>query len=71
MGRMKHSPFAFEMFEIQFMAEWYFLHEHPNSSSSWHVPEIVQLMSKYGLAKTTGHMCMYGIRRGDKIGESQ
>ena len=66
---MKHLLFAFEMYEIQIKAGRYFLHEHPNSATSWHVPEIVQLMSKYDLTKTTVHMCMYGMRGKDKIGE--
>ena len=43
---MKHLLFAFEMYEIQVKAGRYFLHEHPNSATSWHLPEIVQFMSK-------------------------
>ena len=31
--------------------------------------ETVQLMSKYDPTKITGHVCMYGMRGKDKIGE--
>ena len=57
------------MYEFQIKNKRGFLHEHPNSASSWHVPEIVQFMNKYDLTKTTGHMCMYGMRGEDKTGE--
>ena len=66
---MKHLLFGFEMYEIQIKAGRCFLHKHPNSANSWHVPDTAQLMSKYDLTKTTGDMCMYGMRGQDKIGK--
>ena len=48
---MRHLLFAIELYDEQLAAGRYVLHEHPMSASSWHVPEMINLMAEYNLIK--------------------
>ena len=67
---LKHLLFALELYEIQIKQGGYILHEHPNSASSWHVPEVVDSMHKHSLYKMTGDMCRFGMTTTDNMGEA-
>ena len=46
---LKHLLFMIELYGIQLNVGRYIIHEHPNGASSWHVPEVTDLMAKYNL----------------------
>lgn len=64
----RHMRFAVKLYTIQVEAGRWFLHEHPNSATSWRMPEMVKLMETYDLAKTVAHMCRYGMYYKDHMG---
>ena len=39
---LRHILFCLELYRIQLRAGRHVLHEHPNSASSWHLPELLQ-----------------------------
>ena len=38
-----------------------FLHEHPESASSWKIPEMQQLMEMEGVIEVVADQCMIGV----------
>ena len=45
---IRHMKFAIKLYKIQAENCRWLLHEHPNSASSWKLPEMVQLMQDLG-----------------------
>jgi len=66
----EHVKFSLEIYKIQMKAGRYFLHEHPNSASSWSMPEVVEMMAHEDVDVTTCDMCAYGFNTSDNIGEA-
>ena len=64
----KHVRFCIEIYRLQMQAGRFFLHEHPNSASSWKMPEVVALAATENVGITTCDMCAYGLVTEDKIG---
>ena len=60
--------FAIKLYRIQMEQGRWFLHEHPNSATSWRMPEMVKFMEEYKLTKTVCHMCRYGMYSKDACG---
>ena len=60
--------FAVELYEIQLSGGRYFLHEHPQSATSWHVADFGEFMSRWSLQRTVGDMCMHGMVSTDSQG---
>ena len=46
----------------------FFIHEHPNSASSWKMPEMTKLMGDINVDKVFGHMCRFGMESKDGQG---
>ena len=65
----RHLQFACELYSMQVQAGRYFLHEHPESASSWKEKCIQRLWEREGVEKVTGHMCRWGMTSTDKLGE--
>ena len=58
---LRHMRFAIKLYRLQAEQGRWFLHEHPNSATSWKMPEMASLMSDLELQRTVGHMCRYGM----------
>ena len=65
---LRHMRFAVELYRLRAEGGRFFLHEHPNSSTSWKMPEVQKSMSGLQLEKTTAHMCRYGMKSTDESG---
>ena len=65
----RHLEFAAQLYEAQSKAGRYYLHEHPASASSWKEPAIQNLINNHGGILTTAHLCQYGMKSTDQLGE--
>lgn len=65
---VRHMLFAIKIYRIQSESGRFFLHEHPQSASSWRLPEMVSLMEDLKINKTATHMCRFGMRSQDEQG---
>ena len=65
----RHLQFACELYSMQVQAGRYFLHEHPEPTTSWKEKCIRRLWEKDGVEKVTGHMCRWGMKSKDQMGE--
>ncbi len=66
---IKHVHFCITLYWEQLKNGRYFLHEHPDTATSWQLPAMVQLLSHPGVIRTRGHMCAYGMNSEDADGE--
>ena len=57
----KHFEFCTKLYDIQWRAGRYFLHEHPAEASSWHEKCISNLLQRHGVARVNGDLCQYGM----------
>ena len=64
----KHVRFCVEIYRMQIASGRFFLHEHPNSASSWAMPEVVGLAMLAGVDTAVCDMCAYGMVAEDKEG---
>ena len=64
----RHMRFAVKLYRLQAEQGRWFLHEHPNSATSWKMPEMVKLMDELEISKTIAHMCRYGMYSKDHNG---
>ena len=63
----KHLAFAAALYKIQIQEGRYFLHEHPESASSWYEKCIKEVMEMNGVMKVVGDQCCYGLKaKGDE-----
>ena len=60
--------FALKICQLQVEGGRFFIHEHPNSASSWKLPEMMKFMDDLGIEKTVGHMCRFGMKSQDEQG---
>ena len=65
---VRHMRFAIKLYKLQAENGRFFIHEHPNSASSWKLPEMVELMECLDIKKVVGHMCRYGMHSKDEQG---
>ena len=66
----KHIQFCIELYTIQMNGGRYFLHEHPESATSWSLKEVVELAAREGVEMTVCDMCAYGMMIEDDQGEA-
>jgi hypothetical protein len=58
--------FAMQVYEMQLRAGRHFLHEHPQSASSWQDPKMVKMLAHPRVGTAVAHLCQYGLKtRGD------
>ena len=55
---------------MQLKAKRHFLHEHPERSTAWKMPELVQFMLRPEVGSTVLHMCAFGMTATDEQGEA-
>jgi hypothetical protein len=67
-----HIEFMVSLYEEQYEAGRYFLHEHPLHATSWQLRRMKDLMAKPGVDLAQGDQCQFGavIRRGRRTGDS-
>ena len=56
-----HVKFCVEVYRMQIQAGRFFLHEHPDSSTSWQMPEVVSLQMMEEVYVNVCDMCAYGM----------
>ena len=66
----KHVKFCLELYEMQRSAGRYFLHEHPNTATSWQMPEVVAFASQSDVETAVCDMCAYEMKVRDGEGEA-
>ena len=60
--------FAIKIYRLQVEGGRFFIHEHPNSASSWKLQEMAKFMDDIGIGKVVGHMCRFGMESQDEQG---
>ena len=65
-----HVRFCIEIYRLQFQGRRHFLHEHPEKSKAWEMPEIAELMTHPELGPVVLHMCAFGMTPIDEQGEA-
>ena len=68
---VRHMRCAVKIYRMQADEGRKFLHEHPNSAGSWKLPEIIELMNRFGCQKSVAHMCRYGMTASDSMGSGR
>ena len=68
---VRHMRFAIKLYRMQADAGRFFLHEHPNSASSWKMPEMLELVNQLKIQRTVAHMCRYGMKSSDELGSGR
>ena len=68
-----HLQFCARLYKLQVDGGRYFIHEHPQSASSWHEGCIQKLLKEEGVQRVVGDQCMYGLkaREGNRIGPAR
>ena len=64
-----HINFCLQIYKMQLAGERHFVHEHPVGSTAWNTPEMVESMMRPEVDAAVLHMCAYGIKSTDEIGE--
>ena len=64
-----HLRFCISLYREQMRGGRYFLHEHPDFAKSWGLAEMVQLLQRPDVIRTSGDMCAHGMKATDAAGE--
>ena len=57
--------FCIKMYELQWREGRYFLHEHPETASSWQEDCVKKMLQRQGVVRFTGDQCRYGLTSSD------
>ena len=66
-----HVRFCIEVYRLQLQGRRHFVHEHPEKSKAWDMPEIIELMAHSEVGSVVLHMCAFGMASTDEQGEAQ
>ena len=66
----RHVRFCVELYRMQLEGGRHFLHEHPNSATSWAMSEVRRLAETPGVLTAVCDMCAYGLKVKDEKGEA-
>ena len=64
----KQIQFCIEIYQMQMDIGKFFLHEHPDSASSWKLPEVQRMMNNRKVRIVKCDMCTFGMEATDKEG---
>ena len=62
-----HLEFCIKLYRIQMRESRYFLHEHPQSASSWQEEAIMKLLQEESITRAVRDQCRYGLTTKDGI----
>ena len=65
-----HVRFCIEVYRLQFQGRRLVVHEHPEKSRAWEMPEITELMDHTEVGSVVLHMCAFGMTSVDEQGEA-
>ena len=65
-----HMRFCFEIYARQPKGKRHFMHEHPERSKAWLMPEVVQFLLRPEVDATVINMCAFGMAGVDGRGEA-
>ena len=70
---IRHVEFCVKLYKLQISEGRYFLHEHPDSATSWKLPGVEELTKKEGVWVVRSDLCMYGLttRRKEEEGPAR
>ena len=63
-----HIRFCVEIYKMQLAGRRHFIHEHPEKSKAWNMPEMVEMMARPEVGAVVCHMCGFGMMSEDKDG---
>ena len=69
MGK-KHMRFCLEIYAMQLAAHRHFVHEHPERSRAWLMPEMQQFLLRPEVGSVVMHMCAFGMTAKDEHGRA-
>ena len=64
-----HVKCCIEIYRIQLEGRQHFVHEHPEKSKAWEMPELNELMMHPEIGSVVLHMCVFGMVAGDEKGD--
>ena len=64
----RHIICFVELYCMQIEGRRHFVHEHPDKSKAWEMPEVQQLLLRPEVGSTTLHMCAFGMSAVDELG---
>ena len=62
--------FCIEVYRLQLQGRRHFVHEHPEKSRAWEMPEITKLVAHPEVGSVVLHMCAFGMTSIDEQGEA-
>ena len=65
----EHIKFCLEIYAMQLNGKRHFVHEHPERSRAWDMPEVVDFLLRPNVDSTVLHMCAFGMTAKDEQGE--
>ena len=63
-----HVRFCLEIYRIQLEEQRHFVHEHPERSRAWQMPEVIEFLMRPEVGSVICHMCAFGMTSEDKKG---
>lgn len=64
-----HLRFACKLYRRQMQRGKFFLHEHPQTATSWRLPEVKRFLQSPGVGTAVCHQCSFGLMTPSKSGE--
>ena len=66
----RHLEFCMKLYQIQWGDGRYFVHEHPETASSWQEQCVRNMLQRQGVIRVTGDQCRYGLTSydGSRVG---
>ena len=58
---MRHVEFCAKLYRLQLPEGRYFIHEHPDTATSWRLPQIESLRTTDGMWEVRTDLCMHGL----------
>lgn len=65
---LSHLEFCLGLYHIQQVNGRYYLHEHPNSATSWKVPCMINFIKQHNPGFAYTNMCAFGMQSSDEHG---
>ncbi len=65
-----HVKFCIEVYRIQLEGRRHCVHEHPEKSKAWEMPELTELMMHPEIGSVVLHMCAFDMVAEDEKGEA-